>query len=155
MWILQFVPDWLFNVILACGVLGLLATYVLKFIPIPMVYMYKTPIQLASVVLIVFGTFMNGVVYNQNTWLAKVAELEKKVEEGKLQSEKVNTEVVTKYLTKTQVIKEKGEDVIQYVDREVVKIDERCTLSSESVKAHNQAAMERKRNIYFYSRVYY
>lgn len=144
MWILQFVPDWLFNVILACGVLGLLATYVLKFIPIPMVYMYKTPIQLASVVLIVFGTFMNGVVYNQNTWLAKVAELEKKVEEGKLQSEKVNTEVVTKYLTKTQVIKEKGEDVIQYVDREVVKIDERCTLSSESVKAHNQAAMERK-----------
>ena len=144
MWILQFVPDWLFNVILATGVLGLLTTYVLKFIPIPMVYMYKTPIQLASVVLIVFGTFMNGAVYNENAWREKVAELEKKVEEGKLQSEKVNTQIVTKYLTKTQVIKEKGEDVIKYVDREVVKIDERCVLPSEAVKAHNQAAMERK-----------
>ena len=87
---------------------------------------------------------MNGAVYNENAWREKVAELEKKVEEGKLQSEKVNTQIVTKYLTKTQVIKEKGEDVIKYVDREVVKIDERCVLPSEAVKAHNQAAMERK-----------
>jgi hypothetical protein len=144
MWILQFLPDWIFNVILAIGVLGLGVTYFLKFIPIPMIYMYKTPIQLASVVLIVIATFMSGVVYNQNIWLERVAELEKQVEVGKAKSEKVNVEVVTKYVTKTQVIKEKGDEVVKYVDREVIKIDERCTLSEEAIKAHNQAAKERK-----------
>jgi hypothetical protein len=144
MWIVQFLPDWIFNVILAIGVLGLGVTYFLKFIPIPMIYMYKTPIQLASVVLIVIATFMSGVVYNQNIWLERVAELEKQVEVGKAKSEKVNVEVVTKYVTKTQVIKEKGDEVVKYVDREVIKIDERCTLSEEAIKAHNQAAKERK-----------
>ena len=144
MWILYMLPDWVFYIIFFVGVVGFAVTYLLKWIPIPSVYMYKTPIQIVSTALIALGTFMSGAVWNQNAWLEKVHKLEKQVAEAQAKSEKVNTEVVVKYVTKTQVIKEKGEDVIKYIDREVVKIDEQCKLSQEAVKAHNDSAKERK-----------
>lgn len=108
-----------------------------------MMYMYKTPIQLTSIALIIFSTFMSGAVFNQNSWLEKVAKLEKDVEEAKAKSEKVNTETITKYVTKTKIVHDKGEEVVKFIDREVIKIDEQCTLSSEAVKAHNEAAKDR------------
>jgi hypothetical protein len=144
MWILNILPDWLFYAIFFIGVIGFAVTYLLKWIPIPAIYMYKTPIQIVSTALIALGTFMSGAVWNQNAWLEKVHKLEKQVAEAEAKSEKVNTEVVVKYVTKTQVIKEKGEDVVKYIDREVVKIDEQCRLSQEAVKAHNDAVKERK-----------
>ena len=144
MWILNILPDWLFYGIFFIGLIGISATYLLKFIPIPAVYIYKTPIQLVSIGFIVVGTFMSGAVWNQNAWLEKVHALEKKVAEAEAKSEKVNTETVVKYVTKTQVIKEKGDDIVKYIDREVVKIDEQCKLPTEAVKAHNDAAKERK-----------
>ena len=57
MWILQFLPDWIFYGILGLGLIGYTLTYFLRFIPIPTVYMYKTPIQLGSIALIVIGTW--------------------------------------------------------------------------------------------------
>ena len=78
MWILKWLPDWIFYVILLAGVVGYIATYLLRFIPIPMVYMYKTPIQLGSIALIVLGTFMTGAIYDNNAWLERVREMEEK-----------------------------------------------------------------------------
>ena len=144
MWILNFLPDWLFPLTFFIGVIGLASTYLIRWIPIPAIYIYKTPIQLVSIGLITLGTFMSGAVWNQNAWKEKVDKLEKDVIEAKAQSEKVNTEVVVKYVTKTQVVKEKGDEVIKYIDREVVKIDEQCRLNQEAIKAHNEAAKDRK-----------
>ena len=89
MWILKWLPDWFFYVVLLAGVVGYLLTYLLKFIPVPFVYMYKTPIQLGSIALIVIGTFMSGAIYDNNAWLDRVHEMEAKVakaeEESKLE----------------------------------------------------------------------
>jgi hypothetical protein len=140
MWLIKFLPDWIFYAILFAGILGLLATYLLKFIPIPSIALYRTPIQLASIVLIVIGTFMSGALWNEDAWKARVAELEKQVAEASVQSEKVTTKYVTKYVDRTKVIKEKGEQIVQLIDREVVKYDNTCKLPSEVVKLHNEAA---------------
>lgn len=144
MWIINLLPDWLFYVIFFIGVIGYAITYMLKWIPIPAIYIYKTPIQLVSIALVALGTFSSGAVWNNNSWKEKVAKLEKEVAEAKAQSEKVNKEVVVKYVTKTQVVKEKGEEIVKYIDREVVKIDETCRLNQEAIKAHNAAAKDRK-----------
>ena len=55
-------------------------------------------------------------------------------------SAKTNTEIVTKVITKQQVIKEKGEEVIKYIDREIVKYDNTCKLPKELLEAHNKSA---------------
>jgi len=140
MWILKWLPFWIFYALLAIGLLGLAATYLMRFLPIPGLYMYKTPIQLGSVVLIVLGTYMSGAISNEEAWLARVHELEIKVKEAEAKSAEENVKIVEKVVTKTNVIREKGKDIIQYVDKEVVKYDSKCEIPKEAVIAVNKAA---------------
>lgn len=140
MWILNFLPDWLFYAIFFLGLIGLAVTYLLRFIPIPSLYIYKTPIQLVSIALLAIGTFMSGAISNENAWKERVAKLEKEYAESKVKSEKINSETTTQYITKREVIKQRGSDQIRYIDREIVKYNEICRLPKEVVELHNQAA---------------
>ena len=144
MWILQWLPNWIFYGIFFAGLLGLLATYVMKFIPF--VYVYRTPIQAVSVLAIVIGTYMSGAISNEEAWQTKVKEMEAKVAAAEIESQKENVKVVEKIVKKTEYITRRGQDIIQYVDREVTKYDERfrpggqCELPKEFIKAINNAA---------------
>ena len=144
MWILQWLPDWIFYAIFFAGLLGLLATYVMKFIPF--VYVYRTPIQAVSVLAIVIGTYMSGAISNEEAWQTKVKEMEAKVAAAEIESQKENVKIVEKIVKKTEYITRRGQDIIQYVDREVVKYDDRfrpggqCELPKEFIKAINTAA---------------
>jgi hypothetical protein len=125
------------------GVIGLLATQFLKLTPISL---YKTPIQLVSIGLIVFGIFMSGAIYNNQTWVDKVQELEVKIKIAEEKSKQVNTDLNEKIVEKKIIIKEKGQDIIQYIDRDVIKKEEiikyieMCPVPSEIVDLHNKAA---------------
>ena len=144
MWILQWLPNWIFYGIFFAGLLGLLATYVMKFIPF--VYVYRTPIQAVSVLAIVIGTYMSGAISNEESWQAKVKEMESKVAAAEIKSQKENIKVVEKVVKKTEYITRRGQDIIRYVDKEVVKYDDRfkpggqCELPKEFIKAINNAA---------------
>jgi len=140
LWILQLLPDWIYYGVLMIGLVGLAATYLLRFIPIPTIYMYKTPIQLGSIALIAFGIYMAGAIANEQAWKDRVAKLEKEYAESQVKSEKINTETVTKYITKREVIREKGEEQIRYIDREITKYNEICRLPKEVITLHNEAA---------------
>lgn len=119
MWILKWLPDWIFYAILLLGVVGLIATYLVKFISkfVPPLYVYKTPIQVVSIVMIVFGTFMAGAIHNNNEWEARVKELEEKVKVAEEKSKEVNREVETRIVERTKVVREKGKTQIEYVNR--------------------------------------
>ena len=144
MWILQWLPDWIFYAIFFVGLLGLLATYVMKFIPL--VNVYRTPIQAISILAIAIGTYMSGAISNEESWQAKVKEMEAKVAAAEIESQKENVKIVEKIVKKTEYITRKGQDIIQYVDREVVKYDTKfapsgvCELPNEFIKAINNAA---------------
>jgi uncharacterized membrane protein len=144
MWILQWLPDWIFYGIFFAGLLGLLATYVMKFIPF--VYVYRTPIQAISVLAIAIGTYMSGAISNEEAWQARVKEMEAKVAAAEIESQKENVRIVEKVVKKTEYITRKGQDIVKYVDREVVKYDTKfmpsgqCELPKEFIKALNDAA---------------
>ena len=144
MWILNWLPNWIFYGIFFAGLLGLLATYVMKFIPF--VYVYRTPIQAVSVLAIAIGTYMSGAISNEEAWQARVKEMEAKVAAAEVQSVKENIKIVEKVVKKTEYIIRRGQDIIQYVDREIVKYDTKfapggvCEIPKEFIKAHNDAA---------------
>ena len=144
MWILSWLPNWIFYGIFFAGLLGLLATYIMKFIPF--VYVYRTPIQAISILAIAIGTYMSGAISNEESWQAKVKEMEAKVAAAEIESQKENVKIVEKIVKKTEYITRKGQDIIQYVDREVVKYDNKfmpggqCELPKEFIKALNDAA---------------
>ena len=144
MWLLTWLPNWIFYAVLLIGVVGFIMSYFLRFIPF--LYMYKTPIQIGSIVTIVIGTFMAGAIHDNESWLAKVKEMEAKVAAAESQSKEENVKIVEKVVTKTQVIKTRGEEIVKYVDREVVKYDTKfapggeCEIPKEFIKALNDAA---------------
>jgi len=145
MWILSWLPFWFFYIILGIGLVGLVVTYLLKYVPLPALYIYKTAIQIGSIVLIVFGTYMSGAISNEEAWIAKVKELEAKVEAAKIESINENVKIETKIVTKTQVIKERGKEIVKYIDKEIVKYDTKflpggeCEIPKEFIQAHNKA----------------
>ena len=140
MWILQWLPSWIFYLILIIGLLGFLVTYLLKFIPLPVLAIYRTPIQIVSVVLIVIGVYMSGSIANNEAWEARVLEVKTQLAEAEARAQQENVRVVEKIVVQNKIIREQGQQVIKYVDREVVKYDTRCEIPRVFVDAQNQAA---------------
>jgi hypothetical protein len=134
MWILQFLPNWIFYLLLFAGVIAFLVTHFIKVLP------QAQLIKVASVAAAIISTYMIGAISNNDAWLARVKDLEVKVAEAEAKSAAANTDIVEKTITKTQVIRERGQDIVKYVDREVVKYDTTCLVPKEFVSAHNKAA---------------
>jgi len=145
MWILSYIPDSVTHTIFVIGVLGTIVGFVLGFIPL--VNRYKLPIQIISILILSFGLYLEGGLADQAIWQLKVKEMEAKVAKAETESQKVTTEVVTKILTKKQVIKEKGNDIVKYIDREVVKYNNTCTIPEVVITAHNSAAKNETTNL--------
>mgnify|MGYP003345258587 FL=1 len=139
MWILKWLPDWLFYVTLLIGVLGFLSTYLIKYIPVPQIYMYKTPIQLVSICLMVIGTFMSGAIYDNNAWLDRVHEMEAKVAKAEQEAKDANEKIDQQVAEVKEKIVEKQVVLKQYVDREIVKYDNTCTIPKEFIDVYNKA----------------
>jgi hypothetical protein len=140
MWILNWLPNWFFYAIVLIGLVAFTATYLLRYIPIPMVFMYRKPIQAASIVAIIFGTFMSGAIYNNDVWVARVKEMEAKVAKAEEESKTANEKIDGKVEASKQKIKEKQVVVKQYIDREIIKYDNTCNIPKEFVEVHNKAA---------------
>ena len=145
MWILSFLPDYVTHTIFVIGVLGTIVGFVLGFIPL--VNRYNLPIQIISILILSFGLFLEGGLADQAIWQLKVKEMEAKIAKAETESQKVTTEVVTKILTKKQIIKEKGNDIVKYIDREVVKYNNTCTIPEVVITAHNAAAKNETTNL--------
>jgi flagellar biosynthesis component FlhA len=140
-------PDWIFHAILLAGSLGLISSFILNFIPA--FKLYHLPLQVISVLLIALGIWFEGAMSNQAEWEAKVKDLEVKVAEAEAESQKENVKIVTKTVKQIEIVREKGQDIITYVDkevvkdREVVKFVENCPIPEIIISTHNAAALNK------------
>ncbi len=152
MWMLSLLPDsfllYVVNGILIVGAISsFLAFFVLHRIlnKFPFLAPYYLLFQIVSATLLVAGIYFKGGYGVEMEWRAKVAEMEAKVKIAEEEAKNKNTEIQTKVVEKTKVIREKGKDIIQYVDREVVKKEEiikyieQCPVPKEIIDLHNQA----------------
>ena len=137
MWILNWMPNLVFYIILAVGLVGLILS---KFTPVK----YRIAAQALSALLFSFGVFMAGAITDYESWQMKVKELEVKLAQAEAESQKKNVEIVEKVVTKTQTVKQRGQDIIHYVDREVAKYNNQCIIPKEFIEAHNRAAEQPK-----------
>jgi uncharacterized membrane protein (DUF106 family) len=143
MWIISILPDAAIHIIFGLGILGTIAGFVLGFIPF--VKTYQFAIQICSIIVLVFGVYLEGGLADYKEWELKIKEMEAKVAQAEAQSANKNVEIQEKIVTKTKVIREKGRDVIKYIDKEVVKKEEvikyieNCPVPKEIIDLHNQA----------------
>ena len=143
MWIISILPDAAIHIIFGLGILGTIAGFVLGFIPF--VKAYKLAIQVISLLVLIFGVYLEGGLADYKEWELKVKEMEAKVAQAEAQSANKNVEIQEKIVEKTKVIREKGREVIKYIDKEVIKKEEvikyieNCPVPKEIIDLHNQA----------------
>lgn len=135
MWILSWMPDWIFHLITLVGLLGIVASLVLGFIPF--VSQYKLPIQVASVLALVFGVYMEGAISNESAWKARVQEMQVKVAQAEAKAAEVNTKIVTKIVEKEKIIKENTNANVTAINKYVT---DECRLSNAAVVLHNSSS---------------
>jgi predicted membrane protein len=148
MWILHFLPDavivWACNTVLLAGILLTMAAFFIQRIPV--VYQYRLLAQVLGIALLVVGVYWRGGYAIEQEWRERVTEMQQKVAAAQAQSKETNTKIVTKMVTKTEQIRTRGEDIVQYVDREIVRYDTKfapggqCEIPQEFIQAHNRAA---------------
>ena len=147
-WMIDLIPDamlnWVYWLIIAVGVTGVLAGWIGKWIPF--YGNYIKILQPVGIVLLVLGVWLRGGYDVEMSWRAKVAEAEARVAAAEQKSQETNTVIEQKIVEKTKVIKGKTEYITQYLDREVVKKEEiikyieQCPVPKEIIDIHNQAA---------------
>ena len=138
MWILNFLPFWFFHLITLLGVVGLVAGFVLGMIPF--IAKYKLPIQIFSLLLLVFGIYMEGAISNEEKWQSLVKEMEAKVALAEEKSKNANSKIEYKFLDKVKLV-EKTQVVIQEKIKEVEKVvDAKCEIDPSVISILNEAA---------------
>ncbi len=148
MWFLSFIPSWYVHIIPLLALAIIFASMVLKVSPF--VSTYYIPIRIIGFVLLFFGVFFEGGLYMNQQWTAKVKEMEEKIAVAEAKSKEVNVQIVEKFIVKQNTIREKGDEVIKYIDREIVKYDVKfapggqCEIPKEFVDAVNKAAKDGK-----------
>ena len=129
---------------LLAGILLTAAAFFIKRIPV--INQYRTPAQVLGIALLVAGVYWRGGYAIEMEWRERVAEVEARVAAAEAKSAEENVKIITKVVTKTQVIRTRGETITKYIDREIVKYDEKfakggmCEIPQEFIKAHNSAA---------------
>lgn len=144
MWILSILSENIIHAIFTAGILGVIAVFVLGFIPF--INKYKLPIQIISILVTVFGVYLEGGLADSKEWQLKVKEVEAKVAKAEAAAANKNVEIQEKIVETTKVVHEKGKNIIRYIDKEVVKNQEvvkyieNCPVPKEIIDLHNQAA---------------
>lgn len=144
MWILSFLPDWIFHAVVIAGFLAVILGTFLKSIPI--INKYALLLKIVGYIVLALGIFLEGGIHTERIWQARVKEVEAKLAIAEQQSKEENVKIVNKVVTKTQIIRTRGNDIVKYVDREIIKYDTKfapggqCEIPKEFIKAINDAA---------------
>lgn len=157
MWIFTVISETIVHLILAAGIVGIIAGFVLGFIPL--IGKYKLPIQIISLLTFALGVYLEGGLANEKEWQLRVKEVEAQVAKAEAQSATLNTQLQSAINERDNIIKQKGDTVVKYIDRykdrtvlqtiegpervrveEVIKYVETCPVPKELLDIHNNAA---------------
>ena len=142
MFILHFLPD---SIILAfCNIL-LLAGIVLTTAGffahrIPFVSQYQLPFKIGGILLLVLGVYFRGGLAVETEWRERVAAVEAQLKIAEEKSTEANRQIDTRTQQQVTKIRQRMTYVRQYVDREVVRYNDQCTIPQPFIDVHNRAA---------------
>jgi 4-hydroxyphenylpyruvate dioxygenase-like putative hemolysin len=88
----------------------------------------------------VIGVYMSGSIANNEAWEAKVKEVESKLAEAEAQGAKETIKIVEKVVVQEKIVRQRGQDIVKIVEKEVVKYDNKCEIPPPFIEIHNQAA---------------
>lgn len=131
MWLLGFLPDWIWLFLIVAGIVALVAGWLIK--------LYQLPLQLVGVLAIMAGVWFEGAAYNETVWQSKIKELEEKVKIAESKSTEVTEKIVYKTKEKVLVVKQDIEVIRKEIEIQKEFINNGCQLNSTAVQLYNKA----------------
>jgi len=142
----SFIPDdffiWITYILFALGLALYILSKLVAWIPkLVLPTVYRFPIEILGVVMLVAGAYLFGSYGTEMIWRDKVKEMEDRVKVAEEKSQQVNTVVQTRVITRIKVIKQNV-----YQNREIIKevvgkqLDASCTLPQSTVVLHDSAS---------------
>lgn len=142
MWALNFLPDIVFYLILAVGLIGMIVGFIFGFIPA--VNKYKLPVQIISFLLTVIGVWYSGGIAKDKEFRAQIEAANNRARIAEEKAEAATAQVKYVFLDRVKTVKD-VQVVIQERIRDVsVKIDESCRVIPDVIDIHNQAVKNQK-----------
>jgi hypothetical protein len=138
MWLFNLVPQTLFYLLFLASGIGYCVSL---FLPATIL---QKQVKLASIAALAISVYLLGMLYVNNWWKNKAAQLEQQVAELAVKSSETNTVIEKKLITRTEIVRVRGDDIVKYVDREVTKYNDACVIPREFVEAHNLSAEQPK-----------
>jgi hypothetical protein len=138
MWILNWLPYWIFYLILLIGVVGIVASYVLK--TIPFVRKHAMGIQVAAILLTVVGVWFAGGIAKDREYRERIAALQLKIAESEKRAAEANAEIEYVYIDRVQVVEKVRYEVIGSIREYSNELDANCTISPKAVEILNRSA---------------
>jgi hypothetical protein len=138
MFMLDWLPQWMFYMFIPAGITGLIiASTIGKLLPMK----YQLLLKLISVSACAFGLFMVGAINNENVWQLKVKELETVIAKQELAAAEVTTEVITQYVDRVKIVEGKTHEIIKKVPVYITKeSDDKCVINNGFVSLHDYAS---------------
>ncbi len=138
MWILNFIPDFVFHALLILSLLALAGSFVLD--SIPFISTNAKAIQLASAVVLAIAIFFEGAINNESVWQARVKELELKVAKAETQSAEANGQLSKALAAKDKEIALAQAELKNRIRAGAAAMDAVCKIPSDVVAILNDAA---------------
>lgn len=137
MWLLSVLPSVLFHLLTLLSIAALLvATFVGS---VPIIKKYKFLAQIGSIVVLCIAFYFEGGLAYKTKIDVDVARLETKMKDAQIAAGTANTKLEAALSKKVEVIHDRGDTIIQYLDRNKEKLDANCVVSKDAIEAHNQA----------------
>ena len=141
MFLLSFIPDaWLLKattMLVGVGGIGFVIFTILG--NIPGVKLSAIILKWVSLVVLCVGCYFTGAYSKDMLWRAEAEKLQADMDRKVAEADKRSKQIVTKYVTQTKVIKEKGNE-IKKLSQHVKESDAKCIVPKSFVLLHDSAA---------------
>lgn len=142
MWILNWLPDFVFHLMLLIGILTIGASFVLSFIPF--VSQYKLPIQVAGIILTVVAVWYEGGIAKDAEYRARIAEMELRISRAETQAAEANTRLAEQILRENARIKDLTENNKKRLKELADQLNQQCRVDQSVINVLNDAAKNRR-----------
>ena len=140
-WMLSLIPEWiLVTLIHGTVIVGLVLTFcggLLKFIPV--INPYAAIAKQIGIVLLVIGVFFEGGLAVEQSYRARIAEMQAKIKEAEIQSVKLNEKLTVEVSKNKELIKEKVNKNAKDIEAKREAINAECKLSDDAWVLYNRA----------------
>jgi hypothetical protein len=145
MWALNWLPDFVFHLMLVVGLLAIGASFVLSFIPF--VSQYKLPIQVVGIILTVVAVWYEGGIAKDAEYRARIAEMELKISRSETAAAEANTKLAEQILKENARIKDLTETNKKRLKTLADQLNRQCSVEQAVIDVLNDAAQNRKETV--------